>query len=112
MVANYIPGRGDLIWVDFDPAKGREQQKRRPALVLTPESYSARTSLCLVVPITSKIKGYPWEVLLPDGLITKGVVLADHIRSVDWKTRNIRYIETVSPVTVTIVQGKFKNILL
>lgn len=108
---NYIPNRGDLIWINLDPTLGSEQNKRRPALVLSPAPYSIKTPLCLIVPVTSKIKGYAWEVPLPPELKTKGVILSDQVRSVSWRVRQISYIETVPPLIVTIVQGKFKNLL-
>lgn len=81
------PDAGDLIWLDFDPQSGHEQAGRRPALVLSPVQFNARTSLAFVCPITSKIKGYATEVLLPAGLPVNGAVLCSHLRSVDWKTR-------------------------
>lgn len=83
----FVPGAGDLIWLSFDPQQGREQSGRRPALVLSPATYNAKTSLALVCPVTSQVKGYPFEVPLPSGLAIGGVVLADHIKSLDWKER-------------------------
>jgi mRNA interferase MazF len=84
----YVPEAGDLIWLDFDPQVGHEQAGRRPALVLSSVRFNARTSLAFVCPITSKIKGYASEVLLPPGLPVYGAVLCSHLRSVDWKVRN------------------------
>jgi len=83
----YVPDAGDLIWLSFDPQRGREQSGHRPALVLSPATYNAKTSLALVCPVTSHIKGYPFEVPLPPGLVVTGVVLADHLKSLDWKER-------------------------
>lgn len=83
----YVPDRGDLIWLTFDPQAGREQAGRRPALVLSPAAYNSRAQLALVCPITSRRKGYPFEVELPAGLPVAGVVLADHVKSVDWSAR-------------------------
>jgi mRNA interferase MazF len=83
----YVPDAGDLVWLTFDPQRGREQSGRRPALVLSPATYNAKTSLALVCPVTSRIKGYPFEVPLPPGLPVTGVVLADHLKSLDWKER-------------------------
>ena len=81
------PERGDLIWLAFSPQSGREQAGRRPALVISPAAYNATVGLALVCPITSKVKGYPFEVLLPPGCPVQGVVLADQLRSLDWRSR-------------------------
>jgi mRNA interferase MazF len=83
----YVPDTGDLVWLDFNPPRGREQSGRRPALVLSPAAYNEKTSLALVCPVTSRTKGYPFEVTLPPGLEVAGVVLADHVKSLDWKER-------------------------
>ncbi|HEY1159848.1 MAG TPA: type II toxin-antitoxin system PemK/MazF family toxin [Terracidiphilus sp.] len=84
----YSPDCGDLVWFDFDPQAGREQAGRRPALVLSARFFNLRTSLAYVCPITSKIKGYPFEVLLPPGLPVRGAILCEHMRSMDWRVRN------------------------
>ena len=86
MVSAYVPDRGDLIWLQFDPQAGREQARHLPALVLSPARYN-RFGLAIVCPITSRAKGYPWEVSLPDGLAVSGVVLSDQLKSVDWSAR-------------------------
>jgi len=83
------PERGDLVWLEFTPQAGREMKDRHPALVLSPKSYNAKTGLALFCPITSKIKGYPFEVLLPEGLKIRGVVLADQVKSLDWRARRL-----------------------
>ncbi|RTZ60550.1 MAG: endoribonuclease MazF [Gammaproteobacteria bacterium] len=88
----YIPDRGDLVWLSFSPQSGHEQAGRRPAICLSPKEYSAKTSLGIFCPITSKVKGYPFEVLLPEELPIRGVILADQIRSLDWKARNAEFI--------------------
>src|SRR5439155_26563222 len=82
----YVPQRGDAIWLDFHPQAGREQAGRRPAVVLSPGSYNRKAGLAVVCPITSRQKGYPFETELPQGLQIRGVVLADHMRSLDWKS--------------------------
>jgi mRNA interferase MazF len=87
-VSPYIPDAGDLIWLDFDPQAGHEQAGRRPALVLSSWRFNRKTSLAFVCPVTSKIKGYASEVLLPSGLPIYGAVLCSHLRSVDWAVRN------------------------
>jgi len=83
-MASYVPRRGDSAWLSFDPQAGHEQAGRRPAFVLSPESYNRKTSLLLACPITSKVKGYPFEVVLPPDLPVGGVILADRIESLDW----------------------------
>jgi mRNA interferase MazF len=79
----YVPERGDAVWIDLDPRVGYEQAGRRPALVLSPAGYNGRVGLALLCPITGQAKGYPFEVPIPDGLSVSGVVLADHVKSVD-----------------------------
>jgi mRNA interferase MazF len=91
---NYVPERGDIVWLDFEPQKGTEIKKTRPALTLSPKSYNSKTGLGLFVPITSSIKGYPFEVNFTDKYI-KGVILADQIKSLDWRVRNAKKITRV-----------------
>lgn len=89
MVAReFVPESGDIIWLDFTPQAGHEQAGRRPGLVLSPASYNGRTSLALVCPITSQVKGYSFEVELPKAGKFRGAVLSDQVRSVDWRQRN------------------------
>ena len=90
--SRYQPDRGDLMWLDFNPQAGHEQTGRRPALVVSPLAYNARTGLALCCPITSHIKGYPFEVLVPDGLKVSGAVLADHVKNLDWRARRAEFI--------------------
>lgn len=88
--ADYVPARGDIIWLNFSPQAGHEQAGRRPALVLSPHAYNERSSVALMCPITSRAREHPFEVRLPsDGPVT-GVVLADQIRSLDWRARGAR----------------------
>jgi mRNA interferase MazF len=96
VTANYVPRRGDLVWLTFDPQTGHEQAGRRPAFVLSPESYNRKTSLFLACPVTSKAKGYPFEVALPAGLPVSGVILADQIKSLDWKMRKAEFVSRTS----------------
>ena len=86
----YVPDRGDVVWIDFDPRAGHEQAGRRPALVLSPKIYNRRSGLMLCCPITNQVKGYPFEVAVPARSGTTGVVLADHVKSLDWKARGAR----------------------
>jgi mRNA interferase MazF len=83
----YVPEQGHAIWLTFDPQAGHEQAGRRPAVVLSPTAYNRKTGLVLVCPITSRVKGYPFEVALPAGLPVSGVVLADQAKSADWRAR-------------------------
>ena len=105
------PDRGDLIWLAFDPQAGREIQKTRPALVLSPASYNAKSGLCLACPITSRAKGYPFEVALPVGGAVRGVVLADQVRALDWNARRARVAGRVPPDILEEVQGKLSALL-
>ncbi len=86
-----VPRRGDVVWLSFDPQAGHEQAGRRPAFVLSPESYNRKTGLLLACPVTSKTKGYPFEVALPVGLAVSGVILADQVKSLDWKVRKAEF---------------------
>ena len=86
------PERGDLIWLSFTPQSGREQAGRRPALVVSPSTYNSKVGLALVCPITSRVKGYPFEVALPEAGPGQGVVLADQLRSLDWRSREAELI--------------------
>jgi len=86
--AVFVPDAGDFVWLTFDPQAGREQAGRRPALVLSPKLYNAKSGLALACPVTNQIKGYPFEVAVPAGGAATGVILADHVKSVDWKARH------------------------
>ena len=101
------PDRGDLIWIDFDPARGHEQQKHRPAIVLSAKDYSIRSGLILVCPITSVQKGYPFEVPVQYKQIS-GVILSDQIRSVDWRDRGAKRIGKCKPEIITAVLQKLR----
>ncbi len=89
----YIPDRGDIIQISFTPQSGREQAGVRPALVVSPIAYNRRSHFILACPITSKIKGWAFEVILPKSMTTKGVVLADQVSTLDWRSRKARFIE-------------------
>lgn len=105
------PQRGDVVWVDFVPAAGREQNGRRPALILSPASYNQKTGLAIACPITSQAKGYPFEVALPAGLPVTGVILADHVKSIDWKARHAEPLTAVDLSTLAEVLGKLSSLL-
>ena len=102
---NFVPDKGDIVWVDFNPTRGREQAKVRPAIVISPKSYNQKTNLAIMCPITSIQKGYPFEVVVTDKKVS-GVILADHVRSLDWKSRNTKFITKVKPKIIQEVQIK------
>ena len=87
----YVPARGDIVWLSFTPEVGHEQAGHRPALVLSPEAYNEKTSLALFCPITSRGRGYPFEVPLPSSSAVSGVILADQVKSLDWRARHARF---------------------
>jgi mRNA interferase MazF len=91
----YIPQRGDIIWMEFTPQLGHEQSGRRPALVISPKSYNEKTNLCIILPITSQVKNYPFEVSL-NGKNIQGVILTDQIKSFDWFKRKAKKIESTT----------------
>jgi mRNA interferase MazF len=93
MPAAFVPARGDIVRMSVSPHSGHEQAGWRPALVVSPEAYNRASSLALLCPITSRIKGYPFEVALPPDAAVSGVVLVDQIRSLDWRARKARLVE-------------------
>ena len=107
----FVPDAGDLIWLSFDPQTGHERAGRRPALVLSPKPYNQRAGLALVCPITSQIKGYPFEVPVPAGGGVTGVILADHVKSVDWKARQAARIGRVPPLALNEVLARLAPLL-
>ena len=111
MTRTYIPNVGDLIWLSFDPQAGREQAGRRPALVLSPAAYNEKTDLALVCPVSSRVKGYPFEVALPEGLAISGVVLSDHLKSLDWKQRKAEFVARVPAEVVSEVLARLGPLL-
>jgi mRNA interferase MazF len=110
-VRTYTPQAGDVVWLDFDPQTGREQRGHRPGLVLSPHEYNRKTGLALVCPITSQIKGYPFEVRIQGEAGIDGVVLSDHIKNLDWRARNAKYVCTVSDDALHSVRNKIVALL-
>lgn len=115
VVKSYVPHRGDIVWIDFDPQAGREQAGRRPAFVLSDRRYNERSELVVLCPITSQFKSYPFIVALPETLLPKpSFVLADQVKSLDWMKRNVKFMaaapsEAVAEVTLFsrgIIEGK------
>jgi mRNA interferase MazF len=111
MVKHFTPDRGDLIWLEFDPPAGREQAGRRPALVLSPAAYNGPSGLAIVCPITSKKKGYPFEVAIPPGRAVAGVVLADQARNLDWRERRAKRIDTLPDDVIADVVAKITTLI-
>jgi len=108
----YVPKRGDIVYINFNPTKGDEQKGSRPAFVVSPYSYNVRTSLALFMPITRQQKGYPFEVVLPLQLQTQGVILVDQIKCLDWQARKVEFKETVPEDVVEEVQAKIEPLIL
>lgn len=92
MARRYVPARGDAIWLTFTPQAGHEQAGRRPALVLSPASYNGKVGLAILCPITSQVKGYPFEVATPARSRVSGVILADQVKNLDWRVRQAEFI--------------------
>lgn len=102
----YVPDRGDLVWLSFHPQAGHEQAGRRPAAVLSPRLYNGRVGLALFCPITSRRKGYPFEVALPDDGEIHGVILADQLKSLDWRSRRAEPAGILPSAVLTELQAK------
>jgi len=107
----YSPDRGDIVWIDFSPQAGHEQAGRRPALVVSPGAYNKKVGLAILCPITSQVKGYPFEVALPDDLPIQGVVLSDQAKSLDWRARRTTYAATVPQNVTAQVLNKLGTLL-
>lgn len=106
MVRKRAPDRGDIVFLDFNPVRGREQAGRRPAVVLSSHEYNAKTGLAVMCLITSKSKRYPFEIQLPSDMRTTGVILADHVRNVDWQDRDMKLVDRVPIGTLHEVLSK------
>jgi mRNA interferase MazF len=104
MVALYVPDAGDIVWLDFDPQAGREQGRRRPALVLTDRSYNGASGLVVVCPLTSKRKPYPFSLPVVLDKV-EGAVLVDHLKSVDWKVRAVKFHSKADPALLSRVRA-------
>jgi len=107
----YVPRCGDVVWIDLNPQAGHEQAGRRPAVVLSPQSYNSKVGLAILCPITSQVKGYPFEVLLPTGLPVDGAILSDQVKSLDWRARNAELICPLPVETISEVLQKLATLL-
>ncbi|HTV64433.1 MAG TPA: endoribonuclease MazF [Bryocella sp.] len=106
----YVPEAGDLVWASFDPQAGHEQAGRRPALVLSPAEYNGKAGLVLACPVTSQIKGYPFEVAISSRRI-EGVVLADQVRSLDWRAREFTFADRAPEAAIVAVKELLMTLL-
>jgi len=111
VVRAFVPNRGDFVWLQFTPQAGHEQAGHRPALVVSPRTYNAASGLALMCPLTTKAKGYPFEVAVPTTGAVKGVILADQIRSLDWRARKVRRIAHAPEAVIEEVQAKLRVLL-
>lgn len=111
MLKPYVPERGDIVWLEFNPQAGHEQAGHRPALVLSPSSYNKRTGLMLCCPITSRVKGYPFEVRVKTQDGVEGAVLSDQVKSLDWKVRCAKKKSEVPPGVMNDVLAKALTLL-
>ena len=107
---DYVPERGDIVWMVLDPRVGHEQSGQRPVIVLSPKILAKHTNLAVICPITTRIKGLPYEIVL-DGLKTKGAILPFHIRSVDIAARKIKFIEKAPEHILDITARAVSNII-
>lgn len=107
----YSPQRGDVVWLNFQPQAGREQGGRRPAIALSNSNYNKVVGLAIFCPITSKVKGYPFEVALPEGLPISGVILVDQVKILDWKTRDAEFIGKLDTETMERILALLEKII-
>ena len=108
---SYVPQRGDVVWLTLNPQTGHEQAGRRPVLVLSPETYNGKVGLAIFCPLTNQIKGYPFDVIVPPCHGISGAVLADQVKSLDWRARDAELICSLSNRTVTEVLQKLGTLL-
>lgn len=108
-MAAYVPDIGDIVWLEFDPQVGHEQAGHRPALVLSPEKYNRLRGMMICCPMTSKIKGYPFEVI--ESQTPPSVILADQVKSLDWRARRASKKGKISQVALAEVQAKIRALL-
>jgi mRNA interferase MazF len=108
---DYVPRRGDIVWVQMQPRVGHEQAGRRPALIVSPHAYNGKVGLALMCPITSRAKGYPFEVPLPADAEVTGVILSDQVKSLDWRARRAEFACQAPSSLVQEVQAKLHVLL-
>jgi len=108
----YVPQRGDIVWITLNPQAGHEQAGRRPAVVLSPAAYNAKVGLAIICPVTNQVKGYPFEILIPEGLTVSGAILADQVKSLDWQSRKAELICTLPTEIVNEIIQKVCVLLI
>lgn len=110
-MSDYIPDRGDAVWINMNPQVGHEQAGRRPAIVLSPSSYNGKVGLALFCPVTNQIKGYPFEVIIPSGLKVTGAILSDQVKNLDWKIRNTEFYDKIPETVILKIFKKLSTLL-
>ncbi len=108
---NYVPKCGDAVWITMNPQASHEQAGRRPAVVLSPQTYNSKVGLAILCPITNQVKGYPFEVLIPADLPIVGAILSDQVKSLDWHARNAEFICTLSDEIISEIVQKLSALL-
>jgi len=108
---SYIPERGDVAWISLDPQAGHEQAGLRPVLVLSPADYNGKVGFMLCCPITTQVKGYPFEVMIQSNPKVSGVVLADQVKSLDWKARRAKKKGRISETELSEVLQKLRTLV-
>ncbi len=111
MTKDYVPNRGDVVWIDMNPQAGHEQSGRRPAVVLSPYSYNAKVGLALLTPVTNQIKGYPFEVAIPEGNEVTGAILSDQVKSLDWRVRKAEFFCRIPESATSEILAKLAALL-
>ncbi len=107
----YVPDRGDVVWISLDPQAGHEQAGRRPALVISPAAYNGKVGLAILCPITSHVKGYPFEIVIPPGLKAIGAILSDQVKSLDWKIREAELLCKLPEAVILDVLKKLATLI-
>lgn len=107
----YAPERGDVAWITLNPRSGHQQAGRRPAVVLSPGAYNGKVGLAILCPITSQVKGYPFEVVIPTGLPVSGAILSDQVKSLDWRARKAELICRLPENTIAETLQKLGTLL-
>ena len=111
MVTKYVPRRGDIVWLDFDPQSGHEQKGRRPALTISPEKYNAKVGLAILCPVTSRVKGHPFEVRISVPRSIDGAILSDQVKNLDWRQRRAKFIRSVPDEVLNEVLEKLQTLI-
>ncbi|MGF1482352.1 MAG: type II toxin-antitoxin system PemK/MazF family toxin [Cyanophyceae cyanobacterium] len=109
--SEYIPKRGDIVWINFNPVRGHEPAGHRPAFIVSPAPFNKTSSLAFVCPITSKIKGFSFEVVIAGEKI-QGAVLVHHLKSIDWRARTVKFVERAPEIVIEEVLAKLETLVL